>query len=319
MHIVTGGAGFIGSNIVQLLIEQTGDDVVVVDDLSDGHKFRNIADLKIADYLDKDEFINKLKAGAFADDINTVSHQGACSTTTEWDGRYMMQNNFEYSKDLLHHCQKHSIPFIYASSAAVYGGAESFVEAPENELPLNVYGYSKLLFDQYVRQFEARRSQQVVGLRYFNVYGPREQHKGSMASVAYHFNNQIQDSGELRLFEGSGGYGNGEQRRDFVFVEDVCNVNLWFLEHPDVSGVFNCGCGRAQTFNDVANAVIDWHGRGKISYIPFPENLKGAYQSFTEAELTHLRAAGCDVEFADVATGVASYLDSLSGKGSGPE
>ena len=316
MHIVTGGAGFIGSNLVQTLIEQTGDDVVVVDDLSDGHKFVNIADLAIADYLDKDEFIELLLTDAgFATGVSSILHQGACSVTTEWDGEYMMRNNFAYSKHLLHHCQEHEIPFIYASSAAVYGGTSEFVESPENELPLNVYGYSKLLFDQYVKRLDKPRSQ-IVGLRYFNVYGPREQHKGSMASVAYHFNGQIQSDGELRLFEGSGGYAAGEQQRDFVFVDDVCRVNLWFLEHPDKSGIFNCGTGKAQTFNDVANAVIAWHGRGKIRYIPFPEGLKGAYQSYTQADLGQLRAAGCGVEFADVATGVSSYLDTLSAKAS---
>jgi ADP-L-glycero-D-manno-heptose 6-epimerase len=317
MHIVTGGAGFIGSNLARKLIERTGDDVVVDDDISDGHKFVNIADLHIADYLDVDEFAERLSVDkGFRDGVASVFHEGACSTTTEWDGKYMMSNNFSYSKQVLHHCLEHEIPFIYASSGAVYGGASNFSEAPENELPLNVYGYSKLLFDQYVRRLELTKMQQVVGLRYFNVYGPREQHKGSMASVAFHFNRQVQEDGELRLFEGSGGYGDGEQERDFVFVDDVCAVNLWFLENPGISGVFNCGTGNAQSFNDVANAVIAWHGKGRIRYIPFPPGLKDAYQSYTQADLRNLRQAGCDVEFADVATGVHSYLDTLSGKGS---
>jgi ADP-L-glycero-D-manno-heptose 6-epimerase len=315
MHIVTGGAGFIGSNLVRMLTDRTGGDVMVVDDLSDGHKFANLADLAVADYLDKDEFIERLDSDpGFVTNVESIMHQGACSTTTEWDGEYMMRNNFSYSKYLLHHCLAQEIPFIYASSAAVYGGASEFVEAPQNELPLNVYGYSKLLFDQYVRRVSLEKRQQVVGLRYFNVYGPREQHKGSMASVAFHFDRQIRDSGELRLFEGSGGFGDGEQQRDFVFVDDVCAVNLWFLEHRDASGIFNVGTGRAQTFNDVANAVIDWHGHGKIRYIPFPDGLKAAYQSYTQADLRQLRGSGCDVEFRDVASGVSSYLDTLAAR-----
>jgi len=314
MHIITGGAGFIGSNLVRMLGEKTGDDIVVVDDLSDGHKFVNIADLRVADYLDVDEFATLLETDpGYMKNVQSVLHQGACSATTEWDGRYMMQNNYGYSKNLLHHCLDKNIPYLYASSAAVYGGAREFVESPENELPLNVYGYSKLLFDQYVRRVSLEEGQQVVGLRYFNVYGPREQHKGSMASVAFHFNNQIHDSNEVRLFEGSGGYADGEQRRDFVFVDDICAVNMWFLEHRDVSGIFNAGTGKAQSFNDVADAVIQWHGKGKKTYIPFPEHLEGAYQSYTEADLTQLRAAGCDVQFHDVAAGVSAYLDSLAG------
>jgi len=314
MHIVTGGAGFIGSNLVRQLGEKSGDDIVVVDDLSDGHKFVNIADLNIADYLDVDDFAYLLDSDpGYLDKVQSVFHEGACSATTEWDGRYMMRNNYGYSKNLLHHCLDKNIPFIYASSAAVYGGADTFVELPENELPLNVYGYSKLLFDQYVRRISYDAGQQVVGLRYFNVYGPREQHKGSMASVAFHFNNQLLQNDEVRLFSGSGGYADGEQRRDFVFVDDVCALNLWFLDHRDVSGIFNAGTGNAQSFNDVADAVINWHGRGEKTYIPFPDHLKGAYQSFTEADLGQLRKAGCDIEFHDVATGVKSYLDTLAG------
>ena len=314
MHIITGGAGFIGSNLVRLLGEKTSDDIVVVDDLRDGHKFVNIADLRVADYFDVEEFATLLETDpGYMKNVQSVLHEGACSTTTEWDGRYMMQNNFGYSKNLLHHCLDNNIPFLYASSAAVYGGAKAFVESPENELPLNVYGYSKLLFDQYVRRISLESGQQVVGFRYFNVYGPREQHKGSMASVAFHFNNQIQEENEVRLFEGTDGYADGEQRRDFVFVDDICALNLWFLEHRDVSGIFNAGTGKAQSFNDVADAVIAWHGNGKKTYIPFPEHLKGAYQSYTEADLSSLRKAGCDIEFHDVASGVSSYLDKLAG------
>jgi ADP-L-glycero-D-manno-heptose 6-epimerase len=236
MIIVTGGAGFIGSNLVQALVDRGHDNIVVVDDLEDGHKFVNISDLPIADYLDKDDFLKRLETNAsFGKELESVFHQGACSSTTEWDGRYMMKNNYSYSQSLLHHCLANSTPFIYASSAAVYGGAKEFVEDPLFENPLNVYGYSKLQFDRYVRRVAANPDSQVVGLRYFNVYGPHEQHKASMASVAFHFNNQVLDDGEARLFEGTDGYENGEQVRDFVYVDDVCNVNLWFLDNPDVS------------------------------------------------------------------------------------
>ena len=312
MIIVTGGAGFIGANLVAALNRHTSEPVLVVDDLTDGHKFVNMADLAIGDYLDRDDFLTRIDAGAGFGDVSAVFHQGACSTTTEWDGRMMMARNFEYSKRLLAWCEARRVPFIYASSAAVYGASTSFAEHPANERPLNVYGYSKLLFDQYYRQRATSLQTQVAGLRYFNVYGPREQHKGTMASVAWHFNNQLAATGRVRLFEGSDGYGDGEQRRDFVYVEDVVNVNLWLLEHPSVSGVFNCGTGRAETFNAVAQAVIDWHGRGEIEYIPFPEHLVGAYQSFTEADLTALRGAGYDGEFRGVADGVRAYLDTLA-------
>ena len=315
MYIVTGGAGFIGSNVVKGLTAATGEPIIVVDDLTDGHKFQNIADLAIADYLDKDEFIERLEFDPdFIRRCKGVLHQGACAVTTEWDGRYMMENNYTYSRELLRHCLNNNVPFIYASSAAVYGGNTAFAESPANELPLNVYGYSKLLFDQYVRRLHLERGQQVVGLRYFNVYGPREQHKGSMASVAFHFNRQLGETGELRLFEGCDGYADGEQERDFVYVDDVAAVNLWFLDNPEKSGIFNVGTGRAQTFNDVANAAIKWHGRGAIRYIPFPDALRGAYQSYTQADLEALRGAGCDVEFRDVAAGVADYLDAVAAK-----
>ena len=223
----------------------------------------------------------------------------------------MMENNYHYSQKLLHSCLSNRTQFIYASSASVYGSSSEFVEDPLFENPLNVYGYSKIQFDRYVRRVAKDSDSQVVGLRYFNVYGPREQHKGSMASVAFHLNNQLREDGEARLFTGTDGYADGEQVRDFVYVDDACNVNLWFLDHPVVSGIFNTGTGRAQSFNDVANAVIKWHGKGKIRYIPFPDHLVGAYQSYTEADLTQLRQTGCDVEFRPVEVGVKDYLDQI--------
>ena len=285
----------------------------MVDNLQNGVKFRNLQECRIADYLDKQTFLQRLQAGEFANKaISAIFHQGACSSTTEWDGRYMMENNYEYSKVLYHYCQAHHIPFIYASSAAVYGGCDRFTEQLQYEAPLNVYGYSKFQFDQYVRRHQTSQTSQVVGLRYFNVYGPREAHKGSMASVAFHLNNQLKQGETIRLFAGCDGYADGEQRRDFVYVGDVVEVNLWFLEHPQVSGIFNAGTGRSQTFNDVANAVLAYHQRGKLEYIPFPEHLKGCYQSFTEADLSQLRSVGCDINFKTVEQGVQLYMQWLN-------
>jgi ADP-L-glycero-D-manno-heptose 6-epimerase len=312
MIIVTGGAGFIGSNIVKALNAQGYDDILVVDNLSNGRKYVNLVDCDIRDYLDKDDFIERVNNNASFGNIEAVFHEGACSATTEWDGKFMMTNNYQYSKDLLHYCLKHKAPYLYASSAATYGVNDTFVESREHEHPANVYGYSKFQFDQYVRSIWDTIDTQVVGFRYFNVYGPREQHKGSMASVAFHFNNQIKADGECRLFEGSGGYGDGEQLRDFVFVDDVCAVNLWFMSNPQVSGIFNLGTGQAQSFNDVADAVIAWHGKGNKRYIPFPDHLKGAYQSYTEANIEKLRKAGYDSPFASVEQGVKQYLDWLN-------
>ena len=310
MIVVTGGAGFIGSNIVAELNGRGRSDVLVVDDLTDGHKFRNLAGLDIADYHDRDEFVELIESDN-APRFEAILHQGACSTTTEWDGRYMMDVNYRYSKRLFAYCQARNVPFIYASSASVYGAGPDFVERPELEKPLNVYGYSKALFDRYVRRHLRTARSQVVGLRYFNVYGPNEAHKQSMASVAWHFDRQIREDGEARLFVGCDGYEDGEQRRDFVYVGDVADCVLWFLEHCYRSGIFNLGTGRSQTFNDVANAVIAWHGNGRIRYVEFPDHLQGSYQSFTEADLTALRACGYDSEFRSVEEGVKRYLDRL--------
>ena len=313
MIIVTGGAGFIGSNLVLGLNSRGYDDILVVDHLQNGIKYRNLIDCRIADYLDRATFLERLQQGAFnSESIEAIFHQGACSTTTEWDGCYMMENNYEYSKLLFQYCQRRSIPFIYASSAAVYGSDKMFKEELAFEAPLNVYGYSKFQFDQYIRRQQGKLTAQVVGLRYFNVYGPREAHKAGMASVAFHLNNQIKQSDALHLFEGCDGYGNGEQRRDFIYVGDVVDINLWMLDNPAITGIFNAGTGRSQTFNDVANAVINFHGRGHIQYIPFPDKLKGCYQSFTEANLDSLRSAGFTQNFKSVEQGVQLYLEWLN-------
>jgi len=313
MIVVTGGAGFIGSQIVAGLNKLGREDIIVVDDLTDGKKFENLVVNNIADYFDKTEFRQLIeRRSSLCDSIEVVFHQGACSTTTEWNGQYMMDNNYTYSKELLHFCLEREIPFIYASSAAVYGINSKFIEEPEHESPINVYGYSKLLFDNYVRQINAKINSQIVGLRYFNVFGSGEAHKGNMASVIFHFNNQIKKTGTLKLFEGSHGYADGEQLRDFISVDDVIDVNLWLLKNPDVSGVFNVGTGDSNSFNNVANAVIDWHKKGDINYIPFPNSLKESYQSFTEANLVKLRSAGYAQEFTSLKNGVNSYLNILN-------
>ncbi|RLA12855.1 MAG: ADP-glyceromanno-heptose 6-epimerase [Gammaproteobacteria bacterium] len=310
MIVVTGAAGFIGSNIVKALNDRGRSDVLVVDDLSDGKKMFNLADCEIMDYLDKDRFIAAIADGGFDDKIEVIFHEGACSSTTEWDGRFMMENNYEYSKRLLHYCLQNKTQYIYASSASVYGGSSEFVEKREVEKPLNAYAYSKFLFDQYVRRL-GKTSSQVTGLRYFNVYGPREQHKGGMASVAFHFNNQIRENGICRLFEGYDGYEDGGQQRDFVFVDDVVKVNLWLWDNPQISDIFNCGTGRCQSFSDVAKAVINYHNKGKIEYIPFPDSLKGAYQSYTRADISKLRDAGFSEPFKTVEQAIPEYMDWL--------
>lgn len=313
MIVVTGGAGFIGSNLVRGLNRSGHTDILVVDELTDGRKFGNIVDADVRDYLDKDEFRRLVdRDDAALKGIRAVFHQGACTDTTEWDGRYMMDSNYAYSKLLLEYCCARRLPFIYASSAAVYGTSDDFSEDGGHERPVNVYGYSKHLFDEYVRTGLAGRASQVAGLRYFNVYGPGEGHKEAMASVVWHFNRQILEQGEVRLFSGSGGYADGEQRRDFVHVDDVVQVNLWLLSNPGCAGVFNVGTGQSRSFNDVANAVIAWHGRGSIRYIDFPESLRHSYQSFTQADITALRRSGYDAGFLSLEEGVARYLDWLN-------
>ena len=331
MYIVTGGAGFVGANLVAALNARGIRDIVVVDNLEHADKFRNLTDCEIADYRDKRDFLRLVESGGLKGRVKAVFHQGACSDTMERDGVYMMQNNYEYSKALLNHCQRRRIPFLYASSAAVYGGGKVFREERGHEAPLNVYGYSKFLFDQYVRRILPKKTAQIVGFRYFNVYGPREQHKERMASVAFHHFQQYRSNGKVRLFDGCDGYAAGEQRRDFVSVEDVVAVNLYFLDRPRRSGIYNVGTGRSQTFNDVALAVInsvrerngapqtslkEAQQKGLIEYIEFPDDLKGKYQSFTQADIGALRKAGYRREFLTVEQGVARYVQEFLQKGS---
>ncbi|MHB1667560.1 ADP-glyceromanno-heptose 6-epimerase [Thiomonas sp.] len=323
--IVTGAAGFIGSNIVRGLNARGITDIIAVDNLTQADKFHNLVDVQISDYLDKTTFYADFAQGRFGK-VDAIFHQGACSDTMEHNGRYMLDNNYAASKLLLDACQASGTRLLYASSAATYGGSTSFIEQPQFERPLNVYGYSKLLFDQVVRRALPAARSQVAGFRYFNVYGPGEQHKGRMASVAFHHFNQYRSDGKVKLFGSYGGYGPGAQMRDFVYIDDVVAVNLWFFDHPEHSGVFNLGSGRAQPFNDVAYAVInslrgahelqalslEQMVRDKlVEYIDFPAALVGKYQCHTEADLQNLRATGCNHVFTDVAMGVGSYMRRL--------
>jgi ADP-L-glycero-D-manno-heptose 6-epimerase len=324
--VVTGAAGMIGSNLVHGLNAIGIDDVIAVDDLTEGAKFRNLLGARVCDYFDRNEFYDRFALDELGH-IDAVFHEGACSDTMEHNGRYMLETNYRCSKDLLDVCQARGTRLLYASSGATYGDSSTFREAPEHERPLNVYGYSKLLFDNIVRRTLPTAQFQVTGFRYFNVYGPREQHKGRMASVAFHHFGQLRETGKVKLFGEYGGFGPGQQTRDFVFVDDVVAVNLWFLRHPERSGIFNVGTGSAQPFNDVAHATINaWRAargeaplsleqqvsQGLIEYTPFPQALVGKYQCRTQADLTSLRASGCDVAFADVATGVQRYAQWLA-------
>lgn len=313
MIIVTGGAGFIGSNIVKELNDKGRNDILIVDDLTDGRKIRNIEMLDFADYIDYEDFDTAVEANTFdCGPIEVVFHEGACADTMNYDGRYMLKNNYEGSKNLFHYCQERRTPFIYASSASTYGhGKKGFVEDPACEQALNPYAYSKLLFDRYIRRFEKDLQAQVVGLRYFNVFGPNEVHKDRMGSLVRQMYYKLMETGEITLYEGTDGYADGEQTRDFIYVKDVVNVNFFFWEHPEISGVFNCGTGEGKSFNRFMRAVIDYAGKGEIRYIPFPEILKGKYQSFTTADTTKLMGVGYDKGFTNLEEAVHEYCELL--------
>ncbi|MGA7869574.1 MAG: ADP-glyceromanno-heptose 6-epimerase [Candidatus Binatus sp.] len=310
MIIVTGGAGFIGSNLLSALNAKGITDVLVVD--RKGDNFRNLCDLRFSDFIQPEEFARAIERRALPDRIEAVFHQGACADTTCTDGRYMIENNFTFSKLILHFARASKVPLVYASSAAVYGSSSAFAPSRQNERPLNLYGLSKLAFDNHVRSVAANSESTVAGLRYFNVYGPRESHKGKMASMVYQLYRQLKDSGRARLFKGTDGYADGEQRRDFVLVDDVVRVNLVLAEGPARSGIFNVGTGQARSFNDVARTIIAQLGAGAIDYVPFPEKLAHRYQSFTQAELSALRNAGYNEAFSTLENGIARSIDAWS-------
>lgn len=310
LFIVTGGAGFIGSNVIRGLNRRGIDRILVVDDMQDGHKHRSLSSLEFLDLVDYRDFIDDLER--LEDErMGAVLHLGACSDTMVHDGRFMLRVNYEYSKRLIDFALGRC-PFIGASSASVYGdGTRGFREAPECELPLNVYAFSKFLVDRHMRRLLPLAPSQLVNLRYFNVYGPQENHKGRMASVVFQFDRQLRAKGSLEIFEGS-----EEFRRDFVFVDDAVDVNLFFLDHPEISGIFNCGSGRAESFMDLARELASHHEGASIAQIPFPEELQGKYQAYTCADLSELRRAGYEREFTSIAEGVASYVRVL-GEGDG--
>jgi ADP-L-glycero-D-manno-heptose 6-epimerase len=327
MHIVTGGAGFVGSNLVHEMNSHGITDILIVDNLRNAQKFRNLNGARYVDFLDKREFRRAIREGSLRPGrVDAILHQGACSNTLEDDGTYMMDNNFQYTKEVMAYATKEAVPLVYASTAAVYGlsGPGRFTLSPDNERPLNIYGYSKLVLDNYFRRESelGRIHSTVVGLRYFNAYGPREQHKGRMASVIHHFGKQMKETGRLKLFAGTGGYGDGGQRRDFIYVRDIARLNMFFaqigpfaagaLETPRTfNGIANAGSGSSLTFNEVARALMKVHGECPIEYIPFPAELNGRYQHFTEADLCSLRELGCNLPMTDLETGIAETYQTM--------
>ncbi len=310
MIIVTGGAGFIGTNLVRSLLELEKK-VLVVEELDKyTAKFENIKNLDVLDCIDHNVFLKDLKNGKYKDNIEQIFHLGACSKTTEPDRDYIMDVNLNYSKKLLEFSSNEHIDMIYASSASVYGDGTIFKEHPDNESSLNHYSESKLLFDNYVRENIKKIKSQIVGMRYFNVYGPYEQHKEVMSSVVFHFYHQIRKSGMLKLFKGSHGYDSGEQRRDFVFVKDTIDIKLWFMKN-NVSGIFNVATGKSRSFNDVANSVISYFKSGHIEYIDFPPGLEEQYQAFTEANMSFLHKSGFRGKSTELEKGIESYFKYL--------
>ena len=308
--VVTGGAGFIGSCIIRMLNDAGVDDIIVVDDIASTDKWLNLRNKRYITYIHKTNFLNKL---ADLRGVEAIIHMGAQSSTTERNFDYLWDNNFKYTKCLWNYCAQEQISFIYASSAATYGdGAQGFDDRMDIDRlsPLNGYGYSKQLFDLWVKHQATAFPKQHVGLKFFNVYGPNEYFKGPMASMVFHGYRQIKQSGEIRLFKSCNpNYADGGQLRDFVYVKDVCKVILWLLENQKVNGLFNVGTGRAQSFRELAEATFQALGlEPNIVYIDMPEQLREKYQYYTKAEMSKLRVAGYDGKFADLQSGVADYV-----------
>lgn len=310
MVIVTGGAGFIGSCIVRTLNDVGIEDIVIVDNIASTDKWMNLRNKKYINYVNKKDFLAELPS---YESVSAIIHMGACTSTTEKNFEYLWRNNFEFTKSLWNYCAVKQIQFIYASSAATYGdGEQGFDDRMDIDTlrPLNGYGYSKQLFDQWVKHQATIYPRQNVGLKFFNVYGPNEYYKGSMASMIFHGFNQIMADGEIRLFKSCNtNYEDGGQLRDFVYVKDVCSVIKWLLENPNVSGLFNIGTGRAQSFCELAEATFHALGlESNIRYIDMPEHLKNKYQYYTKAEMANLREAGYDKEFMDLEAGARDYV-----------
>lgn len=313
-YIVTGGAGFIGSNIVKEINARGETDILVVDELGEDEKWKNLVGLQYEDYIDKDDLFDYLDELTL-DEVKAVYHLGACSATTELDADYLAYNNYHYTRALCESCLDAGVRFVYASSAATYGdGTLGYSDADEmtpKYKPLNMYGYSKHMFDLWALKSGAIR--EIAGMKYFNVYGPGEAHKGDMRSVVHKSYGQILKDGEVKLFKSHRpGYKDGEQVRDFVYVKDAVAQTLWFGDHKKVSGIFNCGTGQARTWKDLVSAVFLAMGRKpNIQFIDMPEHLRGKYQYHTQADLTKLRTAGYDRPFTSLEAGIADYVQNF--------
>lgn len=308
MIIVTGGAGFIGRNLIAGLNKIHQTDIVVVDNLKNGKKYENLVGLHISDYIDKSDFIKHLYTNtSYIKNIETVFHEGACSDTTEWNGKYLMHNNYQYSKELVTYCVQYSIPFIYASSAAVYGKNTDIFHKTNNkyEKPINIYGYSKFLFDQYIYKIMQQSTSQICGLRYFNVYGPYETHKKNMASIIFNIYNQITQKKNPTLFIGSKHF-----KRDFIYIDDIININLWIWLN-NISGIFDCGTGIATSFESIANIILNFFNNKNIQHIPMPSDLQKHYQTFTKANSLQLQKIGYPHKFTEINDGIHKYLNWL--------
>ncbi|MGD9876593.1 ADP-glyceromanno-heptose 6-epimerase [Desulfococcus sp.] len=313
MIVITGGAGFIGSAIACRLNRRGIDDLLIVDHLGESEKWKNLVPLRYLDYLDRSDFIEKLETNAFGNDIRAIFHLGACSSTTERNADFLMENNYRYTARIAQWQTIHrDCRFIYASSAATYGAGEQGYKDDAATLhrlrPLNMYGYSKHLFDLLARR--KGWLDHMVGLKYFNVYGPNEYHKGDMRSVVNKAYPDVRDNGRIRLFKSyRRDYGDGEQVRDFIYVADAAAMTLFFLDHPEVNGIFNIGTGTARSWNDVARALFSAAGKPvNIEYVPMPESLRGKYQYHTCADLSRLREAGCTHACTPLEEAVREYV-----------